>query len=108
MPIYELITYFSRVNKPDIGERKFDGYGPTKIGSWKMKKISVLVFQEEAKTGDIGKKIQRQAISIMKDTSACKRLRIQVNIKVSFHVTIHHTKIHSALNIAPPLRLWSK
>ena len=53
---YGLIACFSRVNKPDIGERKFDGTGSAKIGSWKMgKKKGVLAFQKEAKTGDIGK-----------------------------------------------------
>ena len=36
-----------------------------KIGSWKMeKKIVILAFQKVAKTGNIGKKVQWQAISI--------------------------------------------
>ena len=62
---YGLIACFSQVNKPDIGEHKFDGYGSTKLGVGKWKKIGVLTFQKVAKTGDIGKKVQRQAISIM-------------------------------------------
>ena len=75
MPKYGLIACFSQVNKPDISEHKFDRYGLAKIGSWKMeKKMGRLAFQKVAKTGDIGKKVQRQAILIMQDTSACRRL----------------------------------
>ena len=40
MPKYGLIACFRQVNKPDIGEYKFDGYGSAKIGSWKMEKKS--------------------------------------------------------------------
>ena len=43
------------------------------FGSGKLK-IRVLEFQKVAKTGSIGKKVQWQAISIMKDTSPCRRL----------------------------------
>ena len=53
MPKYGLIACFSQVNKPDIGELKFDGYGSAKIWSWKM---GILAFQNIATTGDIGKK----------------------------------------------------
>ena len=35
---YELTACFSPVNKSNIGEHKFDGYGSEKIGSWKMEK----------------------------------------------------------------------
>ena len=38
MQKYELIACFSQVNKPDIGELKFDGYGSAKIGSWETEK----------------------------------------------------------------------
>ena len=41
------------------------------IGKWKKQ---VLAIQNVAKTGNIGKKLQRQAISIMYVTSACRRL----------------------------------
>ena len=41
------------------------------VGKWK-KKIGVLAIQKVAKTGNIGKKLQWQAISIMQDTSACR------------------------------------
>ena len=36
---YGLIACFSQVNKPDIGEHKFDGYGSAKleVGKWKKK-----------------------------------------------------------------------
>ena len=57
MPKYGLIACFSWVNKPNIGEYKFDRYGSAKIVRWKMeKKIEVLAFQKVAKTGDFGKK----------------------------------------------------
>ena len=56
MPSYGLIACFSRVNKPNIGENKLDGYGSVKIRSWKMEKIGDLAFHKVAKTGDIGKK----------------------------------------------------
>ena len=57
---------FSPVISRDIGEHKFEGYGSKKIGSWKTeKKIGVLAIQKVAKTGNIGEKIQWQAISIM-------------------------------------------
>ena len=39
------------------------GTGSAKIGSWK--KIGVLAIQNVAKTGNIGKRLQWQAISIM-------------------------------------------
>ena len=38
MPKYGLIACFSPVIKVDIGERKFDGTGSEKFGSWKMEK----------------------------------------------------------------------
>ena len=62
---YGLIACFSRVNKLDISEHKFDGTVPQKLGVGKWKKIGVLAFQKGAKSGDIGKKGQCQAISIM-------------------------------------------
>ena len=72
---YGLIACFNPVIKVDIGEHNFDGPGSAKIGSWKMEKIRVLAIQKVAKTGNIGKKkLLWQAISIMKDTSACRRL----------------------------------
>ena len=48
-----------------MGERKFDGYRFGK--NWELengKKNRVLAFQKVAKTGNIGKKLQWQAISI--------------------------------------------
>ena len=63
MPKFELIACFSPVIKVDIGERKFDG--SAKIGSWKTKKNRGFGIQKVAKTGNIGKKLQWQAISIM-------------------------------------------
>ena len=60
---YGLIACFSPVIKVDIGEHKFDCTSLAKIGSWKT--IRVLVIQNVAKTGNIGKKLQWQAISIM-------------------------------------------
>ena len=60
---YGLIACFSPVIKVDIGEHKFNGTGSAKIGSWK--KIGVLAVQKVAKTGNIGKRLQWQAISIM-------------------------------------------
>ena len=72
MPKYGLIACFSPVIKVDIGEHKFDGTGLAKIGKWN--KIAVLVIQKVAKTGNIGKKLQWQAVLIMQDTSACRRL----------------------------------
>ena len=65
MPKYGLIACFRPVIKVDIGEHKFDGTGSAKIRSWKMEKIRVLAFQKVAKTGNIGKKLQWQAILIM-------------------------------------------
>ena len=53
----------NQVIKVDIGERKFDG--SAKIGSWKTKKNRGFGIQKVAKTGNIGKKLQWQAISIM-------------------------------------------
>ena len=41
------------------------GTSSAKIGSWKIEKIGVLAIQKVAKTGNIGKKLQWQAISIM-------------------------------------------
>ena len=65
MPKYGLIACFSPVIKVDIGEHKFDGYRFAKIGSWKMEKNRILAIQKVAKTGNVGKKLQWQAISIM-------------------------------------------
>ena len=63
MPKYGLIACFSPVIKVNIGKHKFDGTGSAKIGKWKQ--IGVLAIQKVAKTGNIGKKLQWQAISIM-------------------------------------------
>ena len=38
MPKYGLIACLSPVIKVDIGEHKFEGYGSTKIVSWKTEK----------------------------------------------------------------------
>ena len=50
-----------------MGEHKFDGYRFGK--NWELengkKKIGVLAIQKVAKTGNIGKKLQWQSISIM-------------------------------------------
>ena len=62
---YGLIACFSPVTFTDIGERKFDRYTSAKIGSWKLVKIGFLAIQKVAKTGNIGKKVQWQAILIM-------------------------------------------
>ena len=51
----------AELSRPNIGEHKFDK-------NWELdngKKIEVLVFQKVAKTGNIGKKVQWQMISIM-------------------------------------------
>ena len=45
-----------------MGEPKFDGYGSQKLGVGKWKKIGVLAIQKVAKTGNIEKKLQWQAI----------------------------------------------
>ena len=63
MPKYGLIVCFSRVINPNIGEPKFEGTSSAKVGKWK--KIRVLAVQKIAKTGNIGKKVQWQAISII-------------------------------------------
>ena len=55
MPKYGLIACFSPVIEVDTGERKFDGNGLAKIGSWKMEKKSGFGDQKVAKTGSIGK-----------------------------------------------------
>ena len=60
---YGLIVCFSPVIEVDNGEHKFDGTGSAKIGRWK--KNRGLAIQKVAKTGNIGKKLQWQAISIM-------------------------------------------
>ena len=65
MPKYGLIACFSPVIKVDIGEHKFDSTGSQKLGAGKWKKIRVLEVQKVVKTGNIGKKLQWQAILIM-------------------------------------------
>ena len=65
MPKYGLIVCLSPIVGVNIGEHKFDGTGSAKIGSWKREKKRVLAIQRVGKTGNIGKKLQWQVISIM-------------------------------------------
>ena len=65
MPKYGLIACFSPVITVEWVNISSTGTGSAKIGSWKMEKIGVLVIQKVAKTGNIGKKLRWQAISIM-------------------------------------------
>ena len=66
MPKYGLIACFSPVITVELVNIRSTGTGSAKIGSWKMeKKIGVLATQKVAKTSNIGKKLQWQAISIM-------------------------------------------
>ena len=59
-----------------MGEHKFDVARNRKLGVGKRKKSGVLAFQKVAKTGTIEKKkAQWQAILIMYDTLACRRLK---------------------------------
>ena len=63
MPKYGLISCFSPVIKVE-----WVNISSTGTGSWELengKKIGVLVIQKVAKTGNIGKKLEWQAISIM-------------------------------------------
>ena len=72
MPKYGLIACFSLVINVEWVNLSSMGTGSQKIGSWKMEKNRGFGNQKVAKTGNIGKKLQWQAISIMKDTSACR------------------------------------
>ena len=65
MPKYGLIACFSPVIKVEWVNISLTGTGSANIGSWKMEKNRVLAIQKVAKTGNIGKKLQWQAISIM-------------------------------------------
>ena len=65
MPKYGLIACFSPVIKVELVNISWMGTGSQKLGVGKWKKIGVLAIQKVAKTGNIGKKLQWQAISIM-------------------------------------------
>ena len=65
MPKYGLIACFSPVIKVELVNINLTGTGLQKLGVGKWKKIGVLAIQKVAKTGNIGKKVQWQAISIM-------------------------------------------
>ena len=66
MPKCGLIACFSPVIQNEWVNISSTGTGSAKIGSWKKeKKIGVLAIQKVAKTGNIGKRLQWQAISIM-------------------------------------------
>ena len=64
MPKYGLIACFSSVMKVELNISS-TGTGSQKLGIGKWKKIGVLAIQKVAKTGNIEKKLQWQAISIM-------------------------------------------
>ena len=66
MPKYGLIACFSPVSKVEWVNkvRRVPVRQKLGVGKWK-KKIGVLAIQKVAKTGNIGKKLQWQAISIM-------------------------------------------
>ena len=66
MSKYGLIACFSPLITVEWVNISSTGTGSAKIGSWKMeKKIGVLAIQKVAKTSNIEKKLQWQAISIM-------------------------------------------
>ena len=65
MQKYGLIACFSPVIKVEWVNASSTGTGSQKLGVGKWKKIGVLAIQKVAKTGNIGKKLQWQAISIM-------------------------------------------
>ena len=62
MPKYGLIACFSPVIKVEWLNISSMGTSSQKLGVGKWKKIGVLAIQKVAKTGNIGKKIQWQAI----------------------------------------------
>ena len=62
MPKYGQIACFSPEIKADIGEHKFDGTVRQKLGVGKWKKIRDLAIQLVVKTGNIGRKVQWQAL----------------------------------------------
>ena len=72
MPKYGPIACFSPVMKVEWVNISSTGTGSQKLGVGKWRKIGVLAIQKVAKTGNIGKKLKWQAISIMQDTSACR------------------------------------
>ena len=65
MPKYGLIACFSPVIKVEWVNISLTGTGLQKLGVGKWKKSGFLAIQKVAKTGNIGKKLQWQAISIM-------------------------------------------
>ena len=65
MPKYGLIACFSPVIKVEWVNISLTRTGLQKLGVGKWKKIGVLAIQKVAKTGNIGKKLQWQAMSIM-------------------------------------------
>ena len=67
MPKYGLIACFSPVIKVELVNISSTGTGLQKLGVRKWKKIGVLAIPKAkvAKTDNIGKKLQWQAISIM-------------------------------------------
>ena len=65
MTKYGLIVCFSPVIKVELVNISSTGTGSQKLGVGKWKKIGVLAIQKVAKTGNIEKKLQWQAISIM-------------------------------------------
>ena len=62
---YGLIACFSPVIKFEWVNISSTDTGWQKLGVGKWKKVGVLAIQKVAKTGNIGKKLQSQAISIM-------------------------------------------
>ena len=65
MPKYGLTACFSPVIKVEWVNISLTVTGSAKLGVGKWKKNGVLAIQKVAKTGNIGKKLQWQAISIM-------------------------------------------
>ena len=65
MPKYGMIACFSPVIKVEWVNISLTGTGSQKLGVGKWKTIGPLAIQKVGKTGNIGKKLQWQAISIM-------------------------------------------
>ena len=65
MPKYGVIACFSPVIKVEWVNISSTGTGLQKLELENRKKIGVLAIQKVAKTGNIGKKLQWQAILIM-------------------------------------------
>ena len=83
MPKYGLIACFSPIIKVDWVNISLTGTGSQKLGVGKRKKIGVLAIQKVAKTGNIGKKLQWQAISIMRDDAwNDTRLKVKQTLEI--------------------------